>query len=154
MFSIVLVDPQIPSNTGNIGRLCSCTECQLYLVGDMGFFLTDKHLKRAGMDYWHELNVQYYETLQDLQAKYPENNFYYATTKANKLYTEVNYTKNDFIVFGSETKGLPEALLFNNMDKCIRIPMANDKRSLNLSTSAGIILYEAIRQTNYITDKS
>ena len=154
MLSIVLVDPQIPANTGNIGRLCSCTGAQLYLVGYPGFFITDRHLKRAGLDYWHEVNVKTFDRLEDLQELYPENNFYYVSTKATQLYTDVLYTSDDFLVFGSETKGLPENLIFNNPQKSIRIPMVSNKRSLNLATSAGIVLYEAIRQTKPFADRS
>jgi tRNA (cytidine/uridine-2'-O-)-methyltransferase len=153
MLSIVLVDPQIPANTGNIGRLCVCTGSRLFLVGTPGFFITDKHLKRAGMDYWNELLFEQFDSLETLQNQYHQSNFLYASTKAKQLYTDITYTPNDFIVFGSETKGLPEKIIVDNPDKCIRIPMISDKRSLNLATSTGIILYEAIRQTKPFHDR-
>ncbi|MEW5819548.1 MAG: TrmH family RNA methyltransferase, partial [Cyanobacteriota bacterium] len=108
MLSIVLIDPQIPPNTGNIARLCSCTGSSLYLVGNLGFFLTDKHLKRAGLDYWEDLNFKYYENLDLLFNLNSDKNFYYITTKGKHNYTDITYTQNDFLVFGSETKGLPE----------------------------------------------
>lgn len=154
MLSIVLVDPQIPPNTGNVARLCTCTNSNMYLIGNLGFFLSDKHLKRAGLDYWDELNWKYYETLEDLEKELGNKTFYYVSTKGSKLYTEVEYTENDVLVFGSETKGLPEGLLATNADTTIRIPMVNDKRSLNLSNSVSIVLYEAIRQTQVFEDKN
>ncbi|MGD9581886.1 MAG: tRNA (cytidine(34)-2'-O)-methyltransferase [Vampirovibrionia bacterium] len=153
MLSVVLVDPQIPPNTGNVARLCTCTNSNMYLVGNLGFFLSDKHLKRAGLDYWDELNWKYYETLNDLQSEIKGGNYYYVTTKGQKQYTEVNYTTNDILVFGSETSGLPADLLEKNHENTIRIPMVNDKRSLNLSNSVSIVLYEAIRQTQVFKDK-
>lgn len=153
MLSIVLVDPQIPPNTGNVARLCSCTGSKLYLVGKLGFFLTDKHFKRAGLDYWDELNINYFESLIDLQQLFPDNKFYYSSTKSQKTYTAVRYTADDFLVFGSETKGLPEELILNNPDNAIRIPMIGNKRSLNLSNAVSIVLYEAIRQTQVFKDK-
>ncbi len=149
-FKIVLVEPQIPQNTGNIVRMCACTDSELYLVGKLGFRLTDKYLKRAGLDYWNEVNVKEYSSLQRLQEEFPNNNFYYLTTKVKKLYYDIEYKEGDFLVFGSETKGLNENLIFNNKDKCLTIPMKADQRSLNLSNSVSIVLYEAIRQTNYI----
>lgn len=147
MISIVLVDPQIPPNTGNVVRLCSCTGSNLYLVGKLGFHLTDKHLKRAGLDYWNELNIEYIEDLETLEKRFNDNTFYYVSTKAKQSYTEVSYGPNDFLVFGSETKGLPEHFMNNHPDRSIRIPMHNDSRSLNLANSVSIVLYEAIRQT-------
>lgn len=154
MLSVVLVDPQIPPNTGNVARLCTCTNSNMYLVGNLGFFLSDKHLKRAGLDYWDELNWKYYETLDDLKKELGDKTYYYVSTKGAKLYTEVEYTTNDVLVFGSETKGLPEELLAKNAETTIRIPMVNDKRSLNLSNSVSIVLYEAIRQTQVFEDKN
>ncbi len=149
-FRVVLVEPQIPQNTGNIVRLCACTGSELYLVGKLGFRLTDKYLKRAGLDYWSEAGVKEYNTLQELQAKFPDNNFYYLTTKVQKRYSDIEYKEGDFLVFGSETKGLDENLIFNNKDKCLTIPMKEDQRSLNLSNSVSIVLYEAIRQTDFL----
>jgi tRNA (cytidine/uridine-2'-O-)-methyltransferase len=150
MLNIVLVDPQIPQNTGNIARLCSCTGSSLFLIGTLGFFLSDKYLKRAGLDYWDNLNIKYYDTFDLLKKEFPDNNYYYASTKAKKYYTEIIYTPNDFLVFGSETKGLPESLIFDNPNNAVKIPMISDKRSLNLANSVSIVLYEAIRQTNLI----
>lgn len=152
-FRIVLIEPEIPQNTGNIARLCACTGCELYLVGKLGFHITDKYLKRAGLDYWEEVKVEKYEKIEELKEKFPDNNFYYLTTKAKKLYTEIEFKPGDFLVFGSETKGLPKELIENNPDKSIKIPMKISQRSLNLSNSASIVLYEAIRQTNYLSDQ-
>lgn len=148
-FHIVLVEPEIPSNTGNIARTCAATGAHLHLVRPLGFSTDDKALKRAGLDYWHAVHVYYYDSLQELQEKNPEANFYYASTKAKKFYTEMEYKDGDFLVFGKETKGLPETLIYSNLDKCIKLPMTGDVRSLNLSNSANIILYEALRQTNF-----
>ena len=147
MFNIVLVEPQIPPNTGNIARLCAATNSTLYLIGKLGFSLEDKYLKRAGLDYWNQVKIIHLPTLEDLCSKGENPNFFYLSTKVKKLYTEVNYKKNDFLVFGKETKGLPEDLLKNNPATAVTIPMYNNKvRSLNLATSVGIVLYEAIRQ--------
>jgi len=148
-FNIVLYEPQIPQNTGNIARLCACTGSNLYLVGKLGFEITDKHVKRAGLDYWEFVNIQQVETLEELQNKFPENNFYYLSTKASKKYSEIAYKKGDFIVFGSETTGLPEKIILNNPENALTIPMKDNRRSLNLSNSASIVLYEALRQNNY-----
>ena len=153
MLSIVLVNPQIPPNTGNIARLCTCTNTNLFLVGTLGFSIDDKNLKRAGLDYWDELNYKYYDTLESLVLDFPNNNYVYVTTKSQTIYTDYPYTTEDFLVFGSETKGLPESLIFSNINKCVRIPMVNDKRSLNLSNAVSVVLYEAIRQTNAIIDR-
>ncbi len=148
LFNIVLVEPQIPQNTGNIVRLCDCVGCELFLVGQLGFFLTDKHLKRAGLDYWDEIKIHRFDTLQELKNKFPEKNFYYISTKGQKNYTQFNYQKGDFLVFGSETKGLPKELLEMNSERVLKIPMKENKRSLNLSNSVSIVLYEAVRQLN------
>jgi len=148
-FKIVLVEPEIPQNTGNIVRLCSCTNCELYLVGKLGFSLADKYLKRAGLDYWDEVKIELVPTLQELENNFKDNKFYYLTTKVDTKYTDISYNYGDFLVFGSETRGLPKELIDNNIDKCITIPMQENKRSLNLSNTASIVLYEAIRQTNY-----
>lgn len=146
--NIVLVEPQIPQNTGNIVRLCSCTNSKLFLVGKLGFSISEKQVRRAGLDYWDEVDIKQYPTLESLQKEFPNNAFYYLTTKTNNLYTKMDFKKGDFLVFGAESKGLPEELLFANPDKCLTIPMAESRRSLNLSNSVSIVLYEAIRQLN------
>ena len=145
-FNIVLFEPEIPQNTGNIVRLCACTGSRLFLIGKLGFSLSDKYLKRAGLDYWESVNITKYNYLEELQADFPESNFYYLTTKSKKLYTSKQYKKGDFFVFGPETRGLPETILNNNPDTAVTIPMAEGQRSLNLSNSVAIVVYEAIRQ--------
>lgn len=149
MFNIVLVEPEIPQNTGNIARTCAATGARLHLVKPMGFEITDKHLKRAGLDYWHLLDVTYYENINDFFEKNKNGRFFYSTTKAPKSYTEVSFEDEDFILFGKETKGLPEELLYKDRERCIRIPMIDEARSLNLSNSVAIVLYEALRQTGF-----
>lgn len=149
-FRIVLVEPEIPQNTGNIARLCACTGSDLYLVGKLGFSLSDKYLKRAGLDYWDDVNVFQYANLEELQKEFPENNFYYLTTKAKKYYTEMNFKEGDFLVFGSETRGLPKEFIEKNIKTSLKIPMKTDKRSLNLANSVSIVLYETIRQTGFL----
>ena len=148
-FNIVLYEPQIPQNTGNIARLCACTGSSLFLVGKLGFHITDRHVKRAGLDYWDSVDINTVSTLAELQEKYPENNFYFLSTKASKKYTEIAYKKGDFLVFGSETKGLPEDIVFNNTDNSLTIPMIDNQRSLNLSNSVSIVVYEALRQISF-----
>jgi len=148
-FNIVLYEPQIPQNTGNIARLCACTGSSLYLVGKLGFHITDRHVKRAGLDYWDSVNINTVSTLEELQEKFPDSNFYYLSTKASKKYTEISYKKGDFLVFGSETKGLPEEIIFNNPDNSLTIPMLDNQRSLNLSNSVSIVIYEALRQIGF-----
>ena len=145
-FNIVLFEPEIPQNTGNIVRLCACTGSRLFLVGKLGFSLSDKYLKRAGLDYWESVNITKYNSLEELQLDFPESNFYYLTTKSKKLYTSKQYKKGDFFVFGPETRGLPESILNNNPDTSVTIPMVEGQRSLNLSNSVAIVVYEAIRQ--------
>ncbi|ADG83191.1 TrmH family RNA methyltransferase [Thermincola ferriacetica] len=147
--NIVLVEPEIPANTGNIARTCAVTGSVLHLVKPLGFSVDDKHLKRAGLDYWHLLDIRYYENFQELKAKYPASRFYYVTTKGKKFYTDVPYSADDFLVFGKETAGLPKELLEENAEFCIRIPMINNVRSLNLSNSVAIVLYEAWRQQGF-----
>ncbi|NLT95219.1 MAG: tRNA (uridine(34)/cytosine(34)/5-carboxymethylaminomethyluridine(34)-2'-O)-methyltransferase TrmL [Clostridia bacterium] len=151
MFNIVLVEPEIPANTGNIARTCAVTNSKLHLIRPLGFSIDDKHLKRAGLDYWDLLNVQIYECLDDFFQKNPQGNFYFATTKAKNYYTEITYRPGDYFLFGKETKGLPLHLLEQNPEKCIRIPMLkNDHaRSLNLSNSVAVVVYEAFRQNNF-----
>ncbi len=145
-FNIVLFEPEIPQNTGNIVRLCACTGSKLFLVGKLGFSLSDKYLKRAGLDYWESVNITKYDTLEQLQNDYPNSNFYYLTTKSKNLYTSKKYNQGDFFVFGPETRGLPESLLAKNADTAVTIPMLQGQRSLNLSNSVAIVVYEAIRQ--------
>ncbi len=145
-FNIVLFEPEIPQNTGNIVRLCACTGAHLFLVGKLGFSLSDKYLKRAGLDYWDSACVTQYETLEQLQNDYPDSNFYYLTTKTTQKYTDKKFESGDFFVFGPETRGLPEQLLKQNSDTAVTIPMIDGQRSLNLSNSVAIVIYEAIRQ--------
>ena len=154
MFNIVLVEPEIPQNTGNIARTCAATGAGLHIIKPMGFEIDDKKLKRAGLDYWHLLGVKYYEGIDDFFAQHPDANCYYATTKALNRYSDVKFKDGDFIFFGKETKGLPEELLYKNPDKCIRIPMIDEARSLNLSNSAAIVVYEALRQNDFLQLKS
>ena len=147
--NIVLVEPQIPQNTGNISRTCAVTGARLHLVRPLGFEVSDKHLKRAGLDYWDKLDITYYDGLDDFFEKNPEGNFYYFTTKGRKIHSDVEYPDNAYLVFGREDKGLPEELLYNNPESCVRIPMRNELRSLNLSNSAAIAVYEVLRQWDY-----
>lgn len=149
LFNLVLVEPEIPQNTGNIARTCAATGCKLHLVKPMGFTIDDKKLKRAGLDYWHLLGVQYYENLNDFFEKNNGGRFFYSTTKAINTYSDVSYKDGDFILFGKETKGLPEELLYANKENCIRIPMIDEARSLNLSNAVAIVAYEALRQTGF-----
>lgn len=147
---IVLVEPEIPSNTGNIARTCALTKTVLHLVKPLGFSVDDKALKRAGLDYWNLVDIQYHDSFSEVLEKYPQGNFYYATTKSKNRYSDVNYTDESFLVFGKETRGLPRDILDDNMDKTIRIPMiSNIARSLNLANSVNIILYEALRQLDF-----
>lgn len=146
---IVLVEPEIPGNTGNIARLCAATNCELHLVKPLGFSIEDKYLKRAGLDYWNLVTVHCHENFAEVLALYKDHNFYYNTTKAHKSYTDIQYGPNDFLVFGKETAGLPEELLAANEEHCVRIPMVHDARSLNLSNSAAIVVYEALRQQEF-----
>ena len=147
--NIVLVEPEIPQNTGNIARTCAATGARLHIVKPMGFTPTDKHLKRAGLDYWYLLDITYYEDLNDFVEKNKGGNFYYFSTKAPRKYTDIEYPDKCFIVFGKETKGLPEKLLFNNPETTVRIPMIDEARSLNLSNSAAIAAYEVLRQWDF-----
>ncbi len=153
-FNIVLVEPEIPQNTGNIARTCAATGAKLHLVRPMGFEITDKHLKRAGLDYWHLLDVKYYDDINHFFKENAGGNFYYSTTKAVNKHTDVSYSDGDYLVFGKETKGLDEALLHDNKEKCIRIPMIDEARSLNLSNAVAIVLYEAMRQVDFQTLKT
>jgi tRNA (cytidine/uridine-2'-O-)-methyltransferase len=146
---IVLVEPEIPSNTGNIVRTCSATGSSLHLVHPLGFSIEDKYLKRAGLDYWDEVSIFHYDSFQEVMDKHPGARFFFASTKAKQHHTEVTYQDNDFLVFGKETKGLPEELIFSHLDQAIRIPMMNTARSLNLANSVAIVLYEAYRQLGF-----
>lgn len=149
MFNLVLVEPEIPQNTGNIARTCAATGCKLHIVKPMGFTINDKKLKRAGLDYWHLLGIQYYENIDDFFDKNQGGRFFYSTTKAVNTYSDVSYKDGDYILFGKETKGLPEELLVKNKENCIRIPMIDEARSLNLSNAVAIVAYEALRQTGF-----
>ena len=146
--NIVMVEPEIPQNTGNVARTCAATGARLHLVGPMGFKIDDKKLKRAGLDYWHLLDITYYKNLEDFFSK-NSGDFFFFTTKALHTHTDVSYPNNAYLFFGKETKGLPEELLLQNKDKCVRIPMVSDARSLNLSNSVAIGVYEVLRQWNY-----
>ena len=149
MLHVVLVEPEIPPNTGNIARLCAATNTHLHVVGVTGFRMDDRTLKRAGLDYWNEVTLHRHVDLDSIYAAYPNSRFLYLTTKTDRKYTDFEFNDGDFLVFGPETRGLPEALLAENEPNCLTIPMANPGvRSLNLATSVGIVLYEAIRQTS------
>lgn len=147
--NIVLHQPEIPANTGNIGRTCVATGTSLHLIEPLGFSLSEKNLKRAGMDYWKDLDVHTYVNFQDFLDKNPGAKIWMATTKAKHTHTEVAYGENDFIMFGKESAGIPEEILVDYEDTCIRIPMLPQIRSLNLSNAAAIVLYEALRQQNF-----
>ena len=147
--NIVLVEPEIPQNTGNIARTCAATGASLHLVKPLGFEIDDRKLKRAGLDYWDKLDITYYENLDDFFTKNPDADFYCFTTKARHVYSDISYPKRVFLMFGKETKGLPEELLFANPDRCVRIPMRDTLRSLNLSNSAAIAVYEVFRQRGF-----
>ena len=146
MFNIVLVEPEIPPNTGNIGRLCLATQSTLHLIKPLGFSIDDRQLKRAGLDYWDEIDVQLWDSFADLQhARLSNTRYFFLTTKVQRAYYDVAFLPGDFLVFGCETKGLPENLLAANLDSCITIPM-HGTRSLNLATAVAIVLFEAVRQ--------
>ena len=148
-YNVVLVEPEIPQNTGNIARTCAVTNTKLHIVKPMGFEITDAKLKRAGLDYWHFLGVKYYENIDEFFEINKGGRFFFSTTKAVNNYCDVKFCDNDFILFGKETKGLDEALLKANKEHCIRIPMIDEARSLNLSNSVAVVLYEALRQQNF-----
>ena len=150
MFHIVMVEPEIPQNTGNVARTCSVTGSSLHLIRPLGFSVDDKHLKRAGLDYWYTLDISYLDSLEELQALHPDARFFYASTHAQNRYTDTAFRDGDFLVFGKETAGLPKDLLAKNADHAIRIPMGAHQRSLNLSNSVAIVLYEALRQNNFL----
>ncbi len=146
MFNIVLYQPEIPQNTGNIARLCAATGCALHLIGPLGFSLQDRYLKRAGLDYWHLLSVYSYDSLQDFIRRWGDCRCFFITTAGSKFYTEFDYQPGDFIVFGRETAGLPQELLDSNREWCMRIPMLENVRCLNLANSVAIVVYEGLRK--------
>ena len=147
--NIVLLEPEIPSNTGNIARTCVCTGSRLHLIRPLGFSLSEKQLKRAGMDYWDKLDVTVYDDLTDFLEKNQPKTLWLATTKGKQTYADVNYQRDDYILFGKESAGIPEEFLRDRKKDCIRIPMKESERSLNLSNSVAIILYEALRQQSF-----
>ena len=149
--NIVLLEPEIPQNTGNIARTCAATGAALHLIKPLGFEIDDRKLKRAGLDYWHELDITYYESLEDFNAKNPDAEIYYFSTKAPRAYTEIDYPSPVFLMFGKETKGLPEPLLEANLERTVRIPMREHLRSLNLSNSVAVGVYEVFRQHGFDT---
>lgn len=149
MINIVLHEPEIPANTGNIGRTCCAAGVKLHLIKPLGFRLDEKSVKRAGLDYWEHLEYEVYEDYEDFLLKNPEAKIYYATTKAPYIYSEVQYESDCFIMFGKESAGIPEDILYENQETCVRIPMNPKIRSLNLSNSVAIVLYEALRQNRF-----
>jgi tRNA (cytidine/uridine-2'-O-)-methyltransferase len=146
--NIVMIEPEIPQNTGNVARTCAATGAKLHLVGPMGFKIDDKKLKRAGLDYWHYLDITYYNNTAEFFEK-NQGEFFYFTTKGRHTHSDIKYPDNAYLIFGKETKGLPEELLIKNPDRCVRIPMQGEIRSLNLSNSIAIAVYEALRQWDY-----
>mgnify|MGYP000850284222 CR=1 FL=1 len=149
MFHIVLVEPQIPQNTGNIARTCAVTGAKLHLVRPLGFSVDDKQLKRAGLDYWNELDIAYYDSFTDVETAYPDARFFLLSTHASRSYADARYRDGDFLVFGKETAGLGPALLERRSGDAVRIPMREGLRSLNLSNSVALVLYEALRQAGF-----
>ena len=149
MFNIVLVEPEIPQNTGNISRTCACTGTRLHLIKPYGFELSDRTVKRAGLDYWDKLELFEYDGIEEFFDKNRGGEFFYLSTKAKLRYTDISYPDNCYLIFGKETKGLPENLVFGNPERALRIPMGKHLRSLNLSNSVALVLYEALRQQNF-----
>lgn len=149
MFHIVLVEPEIPQNAGNIARTCAATGSVLHMVRPFGFEISDKYLKRAGLDYWNLVDIKYYDSFAEVREQNKNARFFFFTTKAKKAHSDVAFQDGDFLVFGKETKGLPEELLVENEKTCVRIPMIGEARSLNLSNSVAVAVYEALRQTGY-----
>lgn len=147
--NVVLYEPEMPANTGNIGRTCVATNTRLHLIEPLGFKLSEKHLVRAGLDYWDKLDVTVYSDYADFLKQNPNAVLYMATTKAEKIYTEVSYDPDCYLMFGPESRGIPEEILVENRERCVRIPMWGEIRSLNLSNSVGILLYEALRQNGF-----
>ena len=150
-FKIVLNEPEIPQNTGNIARLCACTGSDLFLVGKLGFSLSEKHIKRAGLDYWDSVNIRQVPSLEELFEEFPNEEKYFLTTKATQSHFEANFKAGSLLIFGSETRGLPIEIIQANFKNAFRIPMLAEQRSLNLSNSVSIVLYEAIRQSGNIS---
>ena len=149
MLNIVLVEPEIPANTGNISRTCAVTGAALHLVYPLGFSIDEKHLRRAWLDYWDKLNIYKYENLDDFFNKNKGGEFFYFSTKAHKKHTDIKYPKDAYLIFGKETKGLPEPLIFANLDRAVRIPMRETLRCLNLSNSVAVAAYEYLRQQDF-----
>ena len=149
MFNIVLYQPEIPQNTGNISRTCACTGSALHIIKPMGFEITDAKPKRAGLDYWDKLDLTYYESLEEFFEKTKGGRYFYLSKKASKRYTDISFKDGDYLIFGKETKGLPEHIVFDNPDTALRIPMAEGLRSLNLSNTVALVLYEALRQNGF-----
>jgi tRNA (cytidine/uridine-2'-O-)-methyltransferase len=150
-YHIVLIEPEIPPNTGNIGRLCAATGSHLHLVGKLGFSIDDKQVRRAGLDYWPKVKLHRWDSLEELRTTFPDGRFWFASKKAKITHTKAAFKDGDFLVFGKETKGLPEELLEQEQEHCLRIPiLTEDVRSLNLANSAAIILYEALRQSGHL----
>ncbi len=147
--NVVLLEPEIPANTGNIGRTCAATGTRLHLIEPLGFKLNEKEIKRAGLDYWKDLDVTVYNNYEDFLNQNPDAKVYMATTKAVHVYTEVSYEPDSFIMFGKESAGIPEEILLRNKENAVRIPMIGEIRSLNLANSVAIVLYEALRQNNF-----
>ena len=146
MFHIVLVEPEIPQNAGNIARTCAATGTALHMIRPLGFEVSDRYLKRAGLDYWHLVKISYHDSFEELQAEFPNARFFYFTTKGRHRHSDVSFQDGDFLVFGPETRGISEDLLSKNSATCLTIPMREGQRSLNLSNSVAIVVYEAIRQ--------
>lgn len=149
MINVVLVEPEIPQNTGNIARTCACTGARLHLVRPFGFEISDRTVKRAGLDYWDKVEIFYYDSLDDFFAKNEGGKFFYLSTKAKQTYTDVEIPDESFLLFGKETKGLPEKLVFDNPDSAIRIPMGEALRSLNLANSVAIVVYDVLRRNGF-----
>ena len=148
-FNVVLIEPEIPANTGNISRTCAATGARLHLIRPLGFEIDDKHLKRAGLDYWRLLDVSEYDNIEDFFGRNKDACLYFLSTKAPRCYSEMNYPEGAYFVFGKETRGLDESLLREYSERCVRIPMIDEARSLNLSNSVAIVLYEALRQNGF-----
>lgn len=147
--NIVLVEPEIPQNTGNIARTCACTGAKLHLVKPLGFTITDKQLKRAGLDYWDSLDITFYDSLEDFMEKHKNDELFFFTTKGKHRYSDVEFPNNSFLIFGKETKGLPEELLNDNYERALRVPMRSEMRSLNLSNTVCLVVYEVLRQDDF-----
>lgn len=151
---IVLFQPEIPQNTGNIARTCAATGTRLSLIEPLGFEITEKRVKRAGLDYWPLLDIKIYRDFSELLAEFPHARYFFTSTKAKRNYAQIEYDRDDILVFGPETRGLPESLIDTNINKAIRIPMLKEARSLNLSNAVAIVLYEALRQQNFLNLRS